>query len=79
MGKKVFVIDTARYNGCYNCQIVCKDEHVGNDWSPIAKPQPEIYRLAQAVREARSEPPLPNERTARGSERSRAVPASRRR
>jgi len=42
MGKKVFVIDTARCNGCYNCQIVCKDEHVGNDWSPIAKPQPEI-------------------------------------
>jgi len=42
MGKKVFVIDTARCNGCYNCQIVCKDEHVGNDWSPIAKPQPEV-------------------------------------
>jgi Fe-S-cluster-containing dehydrogenase component len=42
MGKKVFVIDTARCNGCYNCQIVCKDEHVGNDWSPIAKPQPDI-------------------------------------
>jgi tetrathionate reductase subunit B len=42
MGKKVFVIDIDRCNGCYNCQIVCKDEHVGNDWSPIAKPQPEI-------------------------------------
>ena len=42
MGKKVFVIDTTVCNGCYNCQIVCKDEHVGNDWSPIAKPQPEI-------------------------------------
>jgi Fe-S-cluster-containing dehydrogenase component len=40
--KKVFVIDVARCNGCYNCQIVCKDEHVANDWSPIAKPQPEI-------------------------------------
>ena len=42
MAKKVFVIDIARCNGCHNCQIVCKDEHVGNDWSPIAKPQPEI-------------------------------------
>lgn len=40
MGKKVFVIDVARCTGCYNCQLVCKDEHVGNDWSPYAKPQP---------------------------------------
>ncbi len=42
MAKKVFVIDVAKCNGCHNCQIVCKDEHVGNDWSPIAKPQPDI-------------------------------------
>ena len=39
---KVFVIDVAKCNGCYNCQLACKDEHVGNDWSPYAKPQPEI-------------------------------------
>jgi len=38
---KTFVIDVARCNGCYSCQIVCKDEHVGNDWSPYAKPQPD--------------------------------------
>jgi tetrathionate reductase subunit B len=38
---KVFVVDTTKCNGCYNCQIVCKDEHCGNDWSPYAKPQPE--------------------------------------
>ena len=38
---KAFVIDVARCNGCYACQIVCKDEHVGNDWTPYAKPQPE--------------------------------------
>lgn len=38
---KVFTIDVARCNGCYNCQIVCKDEHVGNDWTPYSKPQPE--------------------------------------
>lgn len=42
MTKKVFVIDINRCNGCHNCQIVCKDEHVGNDWTPIAKPQPDI-------------------------------------
>ena len=38
---KAFVIDVAKCNGCYLCQIVCKDEHVGNDWSPYAKPQPD--------------------------------------
>ena len=39
---KAFLIDLSLCNGCYNCQLACKDEHVGNDWSPIAKPQPEI-------------------------------------
>ena len=38
---KVLVIDLNTCNGCYNCQVACKDEHVGNDWSPIAKPQPD--------------------------------------
>jgi tetrathionate reductase subunit B len=38
---KVFVVDTSRCNGCYSCQIACKDEHCGNDWSPYAKPQPD--------------------------------------
>lgn len=38
---KAIVVDLARCNGCYNCQIACKDEHCGNDWSPIAKPQPQ--------------------------------------
>lgn len=38
---KVFIIDLRYCNGCYNCQIACKDEHVGNDWTPYAKPQPE--------------------------------------
>ena len=38
---KTFVIDIARCNGCYCCQIACKDEHVGNDWTPYAKPQPD--------------------------------------
>jgi tetrathionate reductase subunit B len=38
---KAFIIDVTKCNGCYNCQIACKDEHVGNDWSPIARPQPD--------------------------------------
>jgi tetrathionate reductase subunit B len=41
MPKKVFVIDVAKCNGCHSCQIVCKDEHVANDWTPVAKPQPD--------------------------------------
>jgi len=39
---KVFTVDVAKCNGCYNCQLACKDEHSGNDWMPYAKPQPEI-------------------------------------
>jgi tetrathionate reductase subunit B len=38
---KVFVADINKCIGCYNCQLACKDEHVGNDWTPIAKPQPD--------------------------------------
>lgn len=37
---KVFVFDASKCNGCYNCQVACKDEHVGNDWLPYAKSQP---------------------------------------
>ena len=38
---KVMILDLAMCNGCYNCQVVCKDEHVGNEWLPIAKSQPD--------------------------------------
>ncbi len=38
---KAMIIDIDKCNGCYNCQIACKDEHVDNDWSPVAKPQPD--------------------------------------
>ncbi|MGI6071458.1 MAG: 4Fe-4S dicluster domain-containing protein [Lachnospiraceae bacterium] len=50
---KVLLIDITRCNGCYNCQLSCKDEHVGNDWSPIAKPQPNTghfwYKITETV------------------------------
>jgi len=38
---KALVIDITKCNGCHNCQIACKDEHVGNDWTPYARPQPD--------------------------------------
>jgi tetrathionate reductase subunit B len=51
---KVFVHDVSICNGCYNCQIACKDEHVVNDWTPYAKPQPEVgqfwLKLTENVR-----------------------------
>lgn len=37
---KAFVVDLSRCNGCYGCQIACKDETVDNDWMPYSKPQP---------------------------------------
>ncbi|HHV63612.1 MAG TPA: oxidoreductase [Peptococcaceae bacterium] len=48
---KVFVVDVARCNGCYNCQIACKDEHVDNDWAPYAKPQPDIGHFWLGIKE----------------------------
>lgn len=48
---KVFVIDVSKCNGCYNCQIACKDEHVGNDWTPYAKPQPDTGQFWVKVHE----------------------------
>lgn len=38
---KVFIFDADKCNGCFNCQIVCKDEHVDNEWQGYAKPQPD--------------------------------------
>lgn len=37
---KAIIFDAAKCNGCYGCQMACKDEHCGNDWSPIAAEQP---------------------------------------
>jgi len=39
---KAIIVDINRCNGCFNCQIACKDEHVDNDWAPYAKPQPDM-------------------------------------
>jgi tetrathionate reductase subunit B len=48
---KVLVIDMTICNGCHNCQIACKDEHVGNDWTPYAKPQPDTGQFWTKVEE----------------------------
>jgi len=46
---KVMVIDISKCNGCYNCQVACKDEHVENDWRPIAAPQPDTGQFWMKV------------------------------
>ena len=33
-----FVFNVERCNGCYSCFLACKDEHTGNDHSPICAP-----------------------------------------
>lgn len=48
---KVFVFDVLKCNGCRNCQIACKDEHVDNDWSPYAKPQPDTGQFWTRIEE----------------------------
>jgi len=39
---KVFVFDSAICNGCYNCQLACKDENVDNEWLPYSLRQPDL-------------------------------------
>ena len=46
---KTMLIDINLCNGCHCCQIACKDEHVGNDWTPYAKPQPDVGQFWQKV------------------------------
>lgn len=48
---KVFVFDVLKCSGCRNCQIACKDEHVDNDWSPYAKPQPDTGQFWARIEE----------------------------
>lgn len=48
---KVFVFDASKCTGCRNCQLACKDEHVDNDWSPIALPQPDTGQFWLKVEE----------------------------
>jgi Fe-S-cluster-containing dehydrogenase component len=51
---KIFIYDHNRCNGCRNCQLACKDEHVDNEWPPFAKAQPDTgqfwLRLEEKIR-----------------------------
>lgn len=40
MEKWNLIIDVAKCEGCYNCFLACKDEHVDNDFPPYAIAQP---------------------------------------
>lgn len=51
MARYGMAIDLDRCIGCYNCQVACKDEHVGNDFSPIAKPQPTFGHFWMGLKE----------------------------
>lgn len=48
---KIFTVDVSKCNGCYNCQLACKDEHATNDWRPYTAQQPEIGHFWVKVRE----------------------------
>jgi len=48
---KCFIIDVSVCSGCYNCQIACKDEHVGNDWPPYSLSEPDIGQFWVKVNE----------------------------
>lgn len=39
MKRRYFVMDITKCIGCFNCFHACRDEHLGNDWSPISLPQ----------------------------------------
>jgi len=45
------VIDLGKCQGCYNCQIACKDEYVENDWPPYSATQPDTGQFWMHVQE----------------------------
>jgi Fe-S-cluster-containing dehydrogenase component len=51
MTRYAMTIDLDSCIGCYNCQIACKDEHVGNDFPPIAVSQPTFGHFWMGIEE----------------------------
>jgi Fe-S-cluster-containing dehydrogenase component len=53
------IIDVARCEGCNNCLLACKDEHVGNQWAGYSAAQPlHGHRWINVVRHERGQFPL---------------------
>lgn len=48
---KVFVFDASLCNGCYGCQLACKDEHCDNEWLPYSLPQPDTGHFWGRIRQ----------------------------
>lgn len=48
---KAFLIDINRCNGCYNCQLACKDEHCDQAWEGYAAAQPLIGQFWMHIKE----------------------------
>ena len=51
MARYIMAIDLKYCIGCYNCQIACKDEHVGNEFPPIAKSQSTFGHFWMSIKE----------------------------
>jgi len=48
---KCMIIDTTMCVSCFNCQVVCKDEYIANNWPPYSKGQPETGQFWMKVEE----------------------------
>jgi len=59
MKKWHLIIDVEKCEDCNNCFLACKDEHVDNDWTPIAASQPRHgQRWCNIMRKERGQYPL---------------------
>ena len=55
MTRYAMAIDLRTCIGCYNCQIACKDEHVGNEFMPITQSQPTFGHFWRGIDEIERE------------------------
>jgi tetrathionate reductase subunit B len=51
LAKYALVVDVSKCNGCFCCQIACKDEFVDNEWPPYSASQPETGHFWMKVLE----------------------------
>lgn len=54
-----FLVNVDRCNGCYNCQIACKDEYCDQPWLPYSEAQPQVGQFWMRLNEVeRGQTPL---------------------